>query len=82
MLRWLATALILSLFAINLALPGTSIGRRGSDDRALSEVSGAAGEVGKPMPRFDLESISGERIDSDSLLGHPVLLIFERSVDC
>lgn len=81
MLRWLATAFIVLLFALNLALPSTSIGRRGHDAEVLSDVPGAIGHVGKRLPSFSLTGISGERIDSDELLGHRVLLIFERSVD-
>ncbi len=81
MLRWIATAIIVLLFVLNLALPSTSIGRRGSDTQARSDIPLAAGEIGKPIPSFRLTSISGEAIDSSQLLGHRVLLIFERSVD-
>ena len=81
MLRWIATVIIALLFALNLALPSTSIGRRGSDAAARSDVPGAVGEIGMPLPRFQLTSISGDVLDSSELLGHRVLLIFERSVD-
>ena len=77
MLRWIATIFIVLLFVLNLALPGTSIGRRGSEEQARSDVPEAAGEIGKPLPGFKLTSISDEVIDSSQLLGHRVLLIFE-----
>jgi len=81
MLRWIATAIIALLFVLNLALPSTSMGRRGSDTQARNDIPLAAGEIGQPIPSFRLTSISGETIDSSQLLGHRVLLIFERSVD-
>ncbi|MBW2293158.1 MAG: hypothetical protein JRG94_12740 [Deltaproteobacteria bacterium] len=81
MLRWIATVIIVLLFVLNLALPGTSIGRRGSETQPRMEVPEAAGEIGKPLPSFQLKSIGNEVIDSSQLLGHRVLLIFERSVD-
>jgi hypothetical protein len=81
MLRWLATALIALLFILNIALPSTSIGRRGTEDRVRADVASAVGEIGKPLPEFELETLSGEIVRSSDLLGHRVLLIFERSVD-
>ena len=81
MLRWLATALIALLFVLNIALPSTSIGRRGHDPESRADISGALGEIGKPLPEFQLETISGATLRSSDLLGHRALLIFERSVD-
>lgn len=81
MLRWIATVIIVSLFVLNLVLPSTSIGRRGSDAQPRMDIPEAAGEIGKPLPSFQLKSITDELIDSSQLLGHRVLLIFERSVD-
>ena len=81
MLRWIATAIIALLFVLNLALPSTSIGRRGADPEPRRDVPGHFGVIGTPLPKFHLVSISGDVIKSSELLGHRVLLIFERSVD-
>ena len=81
MLRWTATAFIVALFVLNLALPNTSIGRRGVDPEPRRDVPGSFGENGTPLPKFHLVNINGDVIKSTELLGHRVLLIFERSVD-
>lgn len=81
MLRWIATALIGGLFALNLFMPSTSIGRRGTEERVRQEVAGVAEQVGRPLQDFTLEDIEGEPVSLAALRGHRVLLTFERSVD-
>jgi hypothetical protein len=79
--RVLATGLILGLLALDVALPTTSIGRRGSSAAARSDVVGHAGAVGEPMADFALADLAGEIVRLSDLRGHRVLLTFERSVD-
>lgn len=81
MTRWLATVAIALLFALNLALPATDIGRRGSETRVRADAEGAVGVVGQPLPELALPDLEGEIVRLADLRGHPVLLIFERSVD-
>ena len=81
MLRWTATAVIAALFVLNLALPSTSIGRRGSDPEPRRDVPGLFGENGTPLPKLHLVNINGDVSKATDLLGHRLLLIFERSVD-
>ena len=81
MFRWIATAIIALLFILNMALPSTSIGRRGTEAEARRDYPGQFGEIGDKLPRFHLVNIDGESIRSTDLLGHKLLLIFERSVD-
>jgi hypothetical protein len=79
--RVLATGLILGLLALDVALPTTSIGRRGSSDVALRDVVGATGEIGERLPELRLVSLDGRELRLSDWLGHRVLLTFERSVD-
>jgi len=81
MLRWIGTALIVLLFALNLALPSTSIGRRGTESAARFESASASAFVGKPLPALDLRTLEGGPVAWEDLAGHRVLLTFERSVD-
>ena len=81
MLQWAATGVVLALFGLNLMLPYTEIGRRGSETRVRLEVEGAMASVGEKLPAFSLPKLDGDHLDSSDLLGHRVLLTFERSVD-
>jgi hypothetical protein len=79
-LRGLATLVLVALFALNLALPTTSIGRRGSETEVRTDVVSEL-LVGKRLPRLDLVGLDGRVFTREDLLGHRVLLTFERSVD-
>ncbi len=79
--RVLATGVILGLLALDVALPNTSIGRRGSSDEALRDVVGHSVEIGERLPELRLVSLDGRELRLSDLLGHRVLLTFERSVD-
>ncbi len=81
MLRWMATILIGILFGLNLVLPSTSIGRRGTSADVRADVAGVMARVGEALPAFEVETLEGRILRSQELLGHRVLLIFERSVD-
>ncbi len=78
--RLLATLAILALLALDLALPSTPIGRRGPG-AVRDDVPAAAAKLGAPMPDFALVDLDGRAIRPSDLLGHRVLLTFERSVD-
>jgi cytochrome oxidase Cu insertion factor (SCO1/SenC/PrrC family) len=78
--RLLATFGILALLALDLALPSTDIGRRGTSG-ARDDVPAAAAKLGERMPDFSLVDLDGRVIRRSDLLGQRVLLTFERSVD-
>lgn len=78
--RGLATLAILALLALDLALPSTPIGRRGAG-AARDDVPAAAAKLGAQMPDFTLVDFDGRGLRLSDLLGHRVLLTFERSVD-
>ncbi len=78
--RILATLVIAALLILDLALPSTGIGRRGTSP-ARSDVPSAVGEIGKPLPEFALPDLDGQVVRLSDLRGHRVLLTFERSVD-
>jgi hypothetical protein len=81
MLQWAATGVVLALFCLNLLLPYTAIGRRGVESTVRLEVKDSMVSLGEPMPAFSLPRLDGDYLDSSDLLGHRVLLTFERSVD-
>ncbi|MBW2419694.1 MAG: hypothetical protein JRH19_14210 [Deltaproteobacteria bacterium] len=79
--RVLASVAIVGLLALDVALPNTSIGRRGSSDEALNDVVGHSVEIGQRLPELRLMGLDGRELRLSDLLGHRVLLTFERSVD-
>lgn len=81
MLRWLATVVLVALFALNLWMPSSPIGRRGSERTVRAHVPAAAEWVGEKLPDLVFEDLDGRVVSSADLLGHPLLLVFERSVD-
>jgi len=78
--RILATLGIAALLALDLALPSTDIGRRGTS-AVRDDVPAAAAKIGEPMPDFSLVDLDGRVLRPSDLLGHRVLITFERSVD-
>lgn len=81
MLRWIATGIIVILFVLDLALPSTSLGRRGTEDQVRSDVIGVDKQIDMELPLLKMLTLSGQLVSTDELIGHRVLLIFERSVD-
>jgi cytochrome oxidase Cu insertion factor (SCO1/SenC/PrrC family) len=79
--RWLATAGIAALFALNLALPSLPIAKQGAEASVRSEASDAVAAPGRPLPAFELVDLDGAPIRLADLRGHRVLLTFERSLD-
>ena len=79
-LRGLATLVLIALFCLNLALPSSSLGRRGPENAVRSDVTSRLA-IGGRLPPLDLVGLDGRHFTREDLLGHRVLLTFERSVD-
>jgi len=79
-LRGLATLVLLALLALNLMLPSTSIGRRGTEAAARADIESQIA-LGRSLPDFELVGFDGRVYSREDLLGQRVLLTFERSVD-
>ena len=81
MLRWLATLVLVGLFVLNLWMPSSPLGRRGTERTVRTHVPAAASWVGQRLPDLAFEDLGGRVVRTADLLGHPLLLVFERSVD-
>jgi cytochrome oxidase Cu insertion factor (SCO1/SenC/PrrC family) len=79
--RGLATLAIALLLALDVALPYTPLGRRGSERAVCAHVAAAASWVGRALPPLAFEDAAGRTVRLGDLLGRPILLVFERSVD-
>jgi len=79
--RILATLAIVLLLALDLALPATPIGRRGTEARARRDVPTAFGVSRAVFPDFVLPDLDGVPVRLSDLRGKRVILTFERSVD-
>jgi cytochrome oxidase Cu insertion factor (SCO1/SenC/PrrC family) len=80
-MRWLATVLIAALFALNAYLPHSALARRGNERTVRAHVQATARLVGQPLPALEFEDGTGRAVRLGDLLGRPILLVFERSVD-
>jgi hypothetical protein len=79
-LRGLATLVLMALLGLNLFLPISSFGHRGSEDKVRTDVASRL-LVGQRLPPLELLGFDGRTYTQKDLLGHRVLLTFERSVD-
>lgn len=79
-LRTLATIVLGALLGLDLALPATPLGRRGSEMKVRQDVETDL-ELGRTLPAFELRSLDGRRVGREDLVGVPLLLVFERSID-
>jgi len=79
-LRALATLVLIGLLGLNLAMPGSSAGHRGSENKVRNDITSHL-LVGQKLPEFELVDFDGHSVTREDLLGHRVLLTFERSVD-
>ena len=79
-LRGLATLVLVALLGLNLAMPTSSMGHRGAENKVRSDITSNL-LVGQPLPELELLDFDGQSVTRDDLLGHRVLLTFERSVD-
>lgn len=79
-LRGLATLALLALLGLNLAMPNSSMSYRGSENKVRNDITSQL-LVGQPLPELELVDFEGRSVTREDLLGHRVLLTFERSVD-
>ena len=79
-LRGLASLVVLGLFALNLLLPSAAVTARGPENRVRTDVESDLA-VGRTLPPLELRDLQGRVHTREDLLGHRVLLTFERSVD-
>jgi hypothetical protein len=79
-LRGLASLVVLGLFALNAVLPTAAVTARGTEARVRADVETELA-IGRTLPMLELFDLDGRRYTRDDLLGHRVLLTFERSVD-
>jgi cytochrome oxidase Cu insertion factor (SCO1/SenC/PrrC family) len=81
LLRWIATLVISALLLLDLFVPNTSLGRRGTEEAVRREARSSVVQIGQPLPDLALQDLEGRPVDLDTLRGHRVLITFERSVD-
>jgi len=79
-LRGLASLVVIGLFALNLMLPTFASTARGSENRVRMDIESRLA-VGRRLPELELFAFDGRRVTREDLLGHRVLITFERSVD-
>ena len=79
-LRSIATLFLFGLLVLNLMLPSTSIGRRGTEAAARTDFQTEV-VLGRTLPELSLVGLDGRTYSREDLLGHRVLITFERSVD-
>jgi cytochrome oxidase Cu insertion factor (SCO1/SenC/PrrC family) len=80
-MRMLATLVIVLLFALDVLLPRIPIARRGNERVVREHVPELAARVGEKLPDLAFEDLDGRPVHLSDLRGHPLLLVFERSVD-
>ncbi len=79
--RWIATILIGLLLALDVALPNTPIGRRGSEAQPRLDAPEAFAAVGQPMPDFAMRDLDGNPVRLRDYRGKRLILTLERSLD-
>jgi hypothetical protein len=79
-LRGLASLVVIGLFAVNMMLPTAAMTARGSENRVRADVETQLA-IGRTLPELELFGLDGRRVTREDLLGHRVLITFERSVD-
>lgn len=79
--RSLATLVIGGILGLALALPYTTMGRRGSEAIARRDVPGAVGTLGERLPQLSLQDLEGNPVSLRDFRGERVVLTFERSLD-
>jgi hypothetical protein len=79
-LRGLATIVLLGLLGLNVSLPTNPLTARDRENKVRQDVESAL-VVGQRLPQLELVGLDGRKYTREDLLGHRVLLTFERSVD-
>jgi hypothetical protein len=79
-LRGLASLVVVGLFVLNLMMPTSQMGQRGAENLIREDVETHL-VIGQALPELSLFDLYGRRYSREDLLGHRVLITFERSVD-
>ena len=79
-LRGLASVVVVGLFILNMMLPTAAVTARGSENRVRQDIETELA-IGRKLPELELFGLDGRRVTGEDLLGHRVLITFERSVD-
>ena len=79
-LRGLATLAIGGLLTLNFLLPSMKVVARGPENLVRSDLVSELA-IGGALPPLELMDLQGRTYTREDLLGHRVLLTFERSVD-
>ena len=79
-LRALASVVVVGLLALNAMLPTATVTARGPENLVRTDFDTAL-VVGERLPALELFDLEGRRHTREDLLGHRVLITFERSVD-
>ena len=79
-LRGLASLAIGGLLVLNFLLPSVEGVARGPENRVRADLVSELA-VGQTLPPLRLHDLQGRAFTREDLLGHRVLLTFERSVD-
>jgi hypothetical protein len=79
-LRGLASVVVVGLFALNMMLPVNAMTARGNENLIREDVETHLA-IGQALPELNLFDLDGRHYSREDLLGHRVLITFERSVD-
>jgi hypothetical protein len=79
-LRGLASLALIGLFVLNLMMPSSAMLVRGNDLQVRADKTSRL-MIGERLPELSLVGFDGSEYTREDLLGHRVLLTFERSVD-
>lgn len=79
-LRGLASLVVVGLFGLNMMLPTAAVTARGKENLVRADFASQLA-IGRKLPDLELFGFDGQRVTSKDLLGHRVLITFERSVD-
>ena len=79
-LRGFATLAIGGLLVLNFMLPSVEGVARGPENMVRSDLVSELA-IGGSLPPLELRDLQGRTYTREDLLGHRVLLTFERSVD-
>lgn len=80
-LRSLASLVVLGLLALNFVLPTSDVLGRGTENLVRADFESNLALGGSLPAGLKLVGFDGREVTQEDLLGHRVLLTFERSVD-
>ena len=79
-LRAFASLIVVGLLVLNSMLPSSAMSARGTENRVRTDVETQLA-IGQSLPELKLFDLDGRSYSREDLLGHRVLITFERSVD-